>query len=162
MRFGGRILQASDTFSDVAMTRGRWAFSAPAIVALIGVAIALIVTFGPATLENTSSAGRTGEVGVPGSHTFQLSAKKYALWYGLENAPLDYQIHLPPLSFDIRPPAGDAEPAFTESHGAEDNTHGLAIRRVAYLRPSAAGRYVISVSGKYGPGGVILVGEALP
>ena len=148
--------------SAVASTRGRWALIAPMIVVVIGVAIALIVTIGPATTENTSSAGSAGRVPVPGSGKFQLDAEKYAIWYGIDNAPLNYQIHLPPLSFDIRPPAGVADPAFTESHGTEQDSGGLAMRRVAYIQPSVAGRYTISVRSDDGPGGVLLFGQALP
>ena len=146
----------------MARTRGRWAIIVPAIIVLFGAAIALIVTIGPATTENTSSAGSAGRVAVPGSSTITLQAKKYAIWYGIDNAPLNYQIHLPPLSFDIRPSAGVADPDFTESHGTEQDTGGLAIRRVAYIQPSASGRYTISVRTDDGPGGVILLGEALP
>ena len=134
----------------------------PTIIVLFGAAIALIVTIGPATTENTSSAGSAGRVPVPGSSTFELEAKKYSIWYGIDNAPLNYQIHLPPLSFDVKPPAGAAEPAFTENHGTEQDSGGLAMRRVAYLRPSVAGHYTVSVRSDNGPGGVVLFGAALP
>ena len=134
---------------------------APAIIVLIGAVIGAIVAFGPAALENTSSAGSAGRVPVPGSATITLQARKYAIWYGVDNAPLNYQIHLPPLTFDIKSPSGVADPAFTESHGSESDTNGLAIRRAAYLRPSVAGNYVISVRSDNGPGGVILFGAAL-
>jgi hypothetical protein len=142
--------------------RGLLAWLAPAIIVAVGAVIALIVTIAPATTENTSSAGSAGRVPVPGTHTFTLQAKKYAIWYGLDNAPLNYQMHLPPLSFDIRPPAGVADPAFTESAGTEHNSGGLSIRRAAYLQPSVAGQYSISVRSENGPGGVLLLGEALP
>lgn len=139
-----------------------WKWLAPAIITVIGAAIALIVTIGPATTEDTSSAGVAGRVPVPGSGTLDLKARKYAIWYGLGNAPLNYQLHLPPLSFTITPPAGASDPAFTESHGVEESSAGLAIRRAAYIQPSVPGRYTISVRSDNGPGGVILLGEALP
>lgn len=153
---------ATVTVSTMARSRGLWAWLVPAIIVAVGAVIALIVTIAPVTTENTSSAGSAGRVPVPGTHTFTLQAKKYAIWYGLDNAPLNYQMHLPPLSFDIRPPAGVADPAFTESPGTEQSSGGLSIRRAAYIEPSVAGQYSISVHSDNGPGGVILLGEALP
>jgi hypothetical protein len=128
----------------------------------VGAVIAVIVIVGPATTENTSSAGSAGRVSIPGSSSIYLEAHQYSFWYALLNQGGGAWPGVPPLSFNIDPPGQVAQPGFRQSFGDEDNVQEFSIERVAYVSPKVAGSYNISVSSSDGPGGVILIGKTLP
>ena len=132
------------------------------VVLVVGAIIAVIVIVGPATTENTSSVASANRVPIPGSAAFYLKAQQYSVWYGVLNQGGDVWSGAPPLSFNIDPPAGAAQPGFRQNFGSETNVGQLSIERVAYMRPIAAGRYHISVSSEDGPGGLVLIGKSLP
>jgi hypothetical protein len=141
--------------------RLRMWFPALGILA-VGAVIAVIVIVGPATTENTNSAGSAGRVSIPGSSSIHLEAQQYSFWYAVLNQGGDVWPGVPPLSFNIDPPGQAAQPGFQQSFGAEANVQEFSIERVAYVSPNVAGSYHISVSSSDGPGGVILIGQTLP
>jgi hypothetical protein len=137
---------------------------AGAIVLVIGAVIAVIVLIAPATTENFTSAGSTGQVQIPGTSTVHLQAMKYSFWYGVFVSG-DVWNGTPAMTIDLGPPAGAPEPGFAWSDDGgsieADNSQNLTLELVAYVLPTVAGAYRISVSSKDGAGGVILIGKTL-
>ncbi len=138
---------------------------AAAIILVVGAGIEVIVTVGPATTENFSSAGAAGRVQIPGTSRLELQAKQYSFWYGVFVSGNVWN-GTPAMTIDVDPPAGAPDPGFTWNDGGgetdPDNSDNLTLELVAYVHPKVAGTYRISVSSQDGSGGVILVGETLP
>ena len=141
------------------------ALVASVVILLVGTAISVIVLIAPATTENFSSAGSTGQVQIPGTSTVELKAEKYSFWYGVFVSG-DVWNGTPAMSIDVVPPTGAPDPGFTWSDGGgstdSDNPQNLTLELVAYVHPTVAGVYRISVTSQDGPGGVILIGKTLP
>jgi hypothetical protein len=153
MRYAGRM--------QVTERMRRWVVSG--VVLVIGTVVAAALLSAPMVLEDTSRAGAVAHMPIPSSRDVHLEARRYAFWFGMRNAPRGVQLHLPRLSFDIVPPRGVPDPAFEESHGETGATdQGDTIRRVAFVHPSVAARYHISVTSPDELGGALLIGEAFP
>ena len=138
---------------------------AGAAILVVGTIIAVIVTIGPATTENFSSAGSTGRVQIPGTSSVRLGAKQYSFWYGVFVSGNVWN-GTPAMTIDVDPPRGAPNPGFTWSDGGgstePDNSQNLTLELVAYVHPKVAGVYQISVRSEDGSGGVILIGKTLP
>jgi hypothetical protein len=136
-----------------------------AIIFVVGTVIALIMTIGPATTENFSSAGSAGRVAIPGTTSVYLQAQRYSFWYGVFVSG-DIWNGTPAMTIGVDPPAGAPDPGFVWSDGGgsvdSKNSENLTLELVAYVHPKVAGVYRVSVSSAEGAGGVILFGKTLP
>jgi hypothetical protein len=137
----------------------RWV---PIGVVLLGALVAG-VTWGYGNLLDPSRAASIARLPLPSGSDVELDARSYAFSYALRNPPREVQMHLPRLNIEIVPPPGVADPEFREDPSEEvDAPNGDGIRRVAFVRPSRAGRYHVEVSSPDENSGALLIGELEP
>jgi hypothetical protein len=144
--------------------RSRGFLVAGAIIVVVGIAIAVIVTIAPATTENFSSAGSAGRVQIPGTSSVELQAQQYSFWYGVFTYG-DLWPGTPAMTITIDPPTRAPTPGFSWNDGGGEidssNPQNLTLELVAYVHPKVAGVYRISVKSQEGGAGVILIGKTL-
>lgn len=93
-----------------------------------------------------------GEVPIPGTGTIALPAGEVtvSLHTRVISSPSGGGLPVPPLSLRLEPPAGMADPEFTESIGSTTTVNNDARRRLWRMRVAAAGDYQISTDGQVG------------
>lgn len=93
-----------------------------------------------------------GEVPIPGTGTIRLPAGEVtvSLHTRVISSPSGGGLPVPPLSLRLEPPAGVADPEFTESIGGTTTVNNDARRRLWRMRVAAAGDYQISTDGQVG------------
>ncbi|MGB3894221.1 MAG: SHOCT domain-containing protein [Mycolicibacter sinensis] len=93
-----------------------------------------------------------GEVPIPGTGTIRLPAGEVtvSLHTRVISSPSGGGLPVPPLSLRLEPPAGVADPEFTESIGSTTTVNNDSRRRLWRMRVATAGDYQISTDGQVG------------
>lgn len=93
-----------------------------------------------------------GEVPIPGSGSVHLPAGEVtvSLHTRVISSPTGGGLPVPPVSLDVTPPPGVAEPEFEESIGMTTTVNNDSRRRLWRMRVAAAGDYQFTTDGQVG------------
>lgn len=86
-----------------------------------------------------------GEIPIPGSATLELPAGRVTANFHVRSGRSGTAV--PPLTMNIEPPAGVADPVVTEDLGGSVTINNDVHRQVWVMQVAEAGRYQISVDG---------------
>jgi len=117
------------------------------VVGVVGFVVALVLNVFVLDRYNAY-----GEVPIPGSGTVRLPAGEVtvSLHTRVISSPSGAGLPVPPLSLDVQPPAGVAEPQFEESVGVTTTVNNDTRRRLWRMRVAEAGDYRITADGQVG------------
>ena len=122
-------------------------------VAIVAGVFALVSLAGVITTVAASAFGERyddyGEIAVPGAQTLSLPAGEVLASFHIRGYG-GRGMSVPPLTMNITPPEGVADPVVTEDLGATVSVNDDARRRVWVIQVPAEGAYRISVDGPVG------------